>query len=248
VSEIDAWDTMQNHQLQNEDSSSSDGDLHPRSQSQNQSQGHPSQRPRHTRSVSHPFPSLFFSSGSSSSRTKKKKQRSSPHRSMAAGRPDESGSESGLDGDVYAPVIRANPNPNPPLPPPPPVRGHRNASSMGGSRDFTAGRCMTCGSLVRWPRELCMFRCTICLTVNDLQPPPGRDARREDVALEEQQQPGPRGMIEVAHSALGSVGRWLTLLRCRQDDFTRLHQDFGRTVSACFSNFHLEETDWWLCR
>lgn len=29
---------------------------------------------------------------------------------------------------------------------------------------------MTCGSLVRWPRELQVFRCVICATINDLQP------------------------------------------------------------------------------
>ena len=208
MSEIDAWDTMQNHQLQNHDSSSSDEDhLHPR-------------RPRHTRSVSHPFPSLFFSSNStttttSSSRKKKtttKKGSSSPtrrHMATAGRGPDESGSESGVDVDVYAPAVRgnanANANANPSLPS---VRGHhRNGSSVGGSKDFAAGRCMTCGSLVRWPRELCMFRCTICMTVNDLQPP-GRDARREDgqeaAAAGLEEQPGPRGMEEVAR-ALGFV-------------------------------------------
>lgn len=29
---------------------------------------------------------------------------------------------------------------------------------------------MTCGSLVRWPRDLHVFRCVICMTINDLQP------------------------------------------------------------------------------
>jgi E3 ubiquitin-protein ligase HECTD2 len=62
--------------------------------------------------------------------------------------------------------------------PTPSMRGHRNGSSIG-SRDFATGRCMTCGSLVRWPRELQMFRCTICMTINDLQPL-NRDGRRDD--------------------------------------------------------------------
>lgn len=77
----------------------------------------------------------------------------------------------------------------------PPVRGHRNGSSAG-SRDFTTGRCMTCGSLVRWPKELQMFRCTICLTINDVSPV-DRDVRREDpqeVAVTFEEQPAPRGM------------------------------------------------------
>ncbi|KAH8811813.1 ubiquitin-protein ligase-like protein E3 [Xylogone sp. PMI_703] len=36
--------------------------------------------------------------------------------------------------------------------------------------DLRTGRCMTCDSTVRWPKELKVFRCTICLTINDLQP------------------------------------------------------------------------------
>ncbi|KAH6850982.1 hypothetical protein B0I37DRAFT_353382 [Chaetomium sp. MPI-CAGE-AT-0009] len=158
VSEIDAWDNMQNHQLQND--SSSDEDLNP--------------RPRHTRSVSHPFPSLFSS---------KKKQSGT----MAG--PDDSGSDSAGEG--------AGSKGNPP-----PVRGHRNGSSVG-SRDFTTGRCMTCGSLVRWPRELQMFRCTICLTINDVSPV-DRDARREDaqeIAVTCEEQPVPRDKtISLGHT------------------------------------------------
>ncbi|SPQ27664.1 b2d7493a-2635-4622-a26f-d68b6d805ed6 [Thermothielavioides terrestris] len=132
VSEVDVWDTMQNHQIQ-VDSSSSDEGLHPRSRP----------RPRHTRSVSHPFPSLFSS----------KKKRSSPR--VAAD--DESTSESAGE----RPSLGAKPSS--------PMRGHRNGSSAG-SRDFATGRCMTCGSLLRWPRDLLVFKCTICVTINDLQP------------------------------------------------------------------------------
>ncbi|OJJ47767.1 hypothetical protein ASPZODRAFT_131333, partial [Penicilliopsis zonata CBS 506.65] len=36
--------------------------------------------------------------------------------------------------------------------------------------DFLTGKCMTCSSTVRWPRNLKVFRCTNCLTVNDLEP------------------------------------------------------------------------------
>lgn len=32
------------------------------------------------------------------------------------------------------------------------------------------GQCMCCDSTVRWPSNLSMFRCTICLSVNDLVP------------------------------------------------------------------------------
>ncbi|KAI0008484.1 hypothetical protein F4779DRAFT_449085 [Xylariaceae sp. FL0662B] len=39
-----------------------------------------------------------------------------------------------------------------------------------GPVDFATGNCMTCAGLVRWPRDLQVFRCTICLTINDLKP------------------------------------------------------------------------------
>lgn len=148
VSEIDVWDHMQNHHLQG-DSSSSDEDLHPRS--------HPS-RPRHIRSVSHPFPSLFSS----------KKKRAEPVPGA-----DDSESDSGADGLDPGFNVKGKPSP---------MHGHRNGSSVG-STDFATGRCMTCGSLVRWPRDLQTFRCTICMTINDLTPL-SRDAVWEDAAQE----------------------------------------------------------------
>ncbi|ODA81657.1 hypothetical protein RJ55_00159 [Drechmeria coniospora] len=39
-----------------------------------------------------------------------------------------------------------------------------------GSKDFAMGNCMTCSSLVRWPKELKVFKCTICASINDLVP------------------------------------------------------------------------------
>ena len=36
--------------------------------------------------------------------------------------------------------------------------------------DLITGKCMTCDCMVRWPKELLVFRCTICLTINDLKP------------------------------------------------------------------------------
>ena len=32
------------------------------------------------------------------------------------------------------------------------------------------GGCATCGSKLRWPRGTLVFRCTVCLMINDLQP------------------------------------------------------------------------------
>jgi E3 ubiquitin-protein ligase HECTD2 len=36
-------------------------------------------------------------------------------------------------------------------------------------KDLVTGKCMTCDSVVRWPKELTVFRCTVCLTINDLK-------------------------------------------------------------------------------
>ncbi|KAK4190149.1 putative E3 ubiquitin-protein ligase [Podospora australis] len=158
--EFDVIDGLQ--QLQLVETSSSDEGLHP----------HRPSRPRHTRSMSHPFPSLFSSN-------KKKKPEPMPRGggTGGGGDDDDSGLESGADIGGPLPKIRGRQ-------PPPSNRGHRNGSSAG-SRDYTTGNCMTCGSLVRWPRDLHVFKCTICLTINDLQPTGhGHDrdqsTRRED--------------------------------------------------------------------
>ncbi|KID95744.1 hect, partial [Metarhizium majus ARSEF 297] len=62
---------------------------------------------------------------------------------------------------------------------------HRRGGPMG-SKDFATGNCMTCASLMRWPKELKVFKCTICTTINDLAAPgsealkPGILGRRRD--------------------------------------------------------------------
>ncbi|KAJ4385120.1 putative E3 ubiquitin-protein ligase [Neurospora sp. IMI 360204] len=103
----------------------------------------PQRPPAHRRSMSHPFPSLFSS--------KKKK----PDQMHAGDSEAETADEAG-----YAPKLGTIKS----------VRGHRNVPSTG-NKDYGTGSCMTCGSLVRWPKELTVFKCTICVTINDLQPP-----------------------------------------------------------------------------
>lgn len=105
----------------------------------------------HSRSISHPFPSLFSS--------KKKKQ----HQHLV-------GLDDSTDDD------------QPALPSPrgfPAVGSTQNMAPRKQTRgpvDFANGNCMTCGGLVRWPKELDIFRCTICTTINDLKPlDPARD-------------------------------------------------------------------------
>lgn len=44
--------------------------------------------------------------------------------------------------------------------------------------EMTSGKCATCDCQVRWPRHLDVFRCTVCLMVNDLKlnfPKPAAD-------------------------------------------------------------------------
>lgn len=57
-----------------------------------------------------------------------------------------------------------------PRPGQPNARSSMASKTSRGPADFSNGTCMTCGSRVRWPKELNVFRCTICLTINDLKP------------------------------------------------------------------------------
>lgn len=204
VPELEAWENLQQCQIE---SSSSDEDLHP---SRN------AQRPRHTRSMSHPFPSLFSI----------KKKKSGPMT-----RPEhESDSESGLDAGPL-PKFRGRP---------PPSRGHRNGSS-GGSRDYSTGNCMTCGSLVRWPRDLHVFKCTICLTINDLQPLPrdrdrGHDHNREnrrDHSRGAGASPDRRPTLSSGKETV-YIFPLLLLTCCRRYYFSRTHTVVDFSVSVRF--------------
>ncbi|KAK8129405.1 ubiquitin protein ligase E3 [Apiospora kogelbergensis] len=95
--------------------------------------------PSHSRSMSHPFPSLFT--------TKKKKP---------------IGFDDSTDDDcVPSRLGTTSSGPN---------MASTARKQQRGPIDFRNGNCMTCGGLVRWPKELDVFRCTICLTINDLKP------------------------------------------------------------------------------
>lgn len=123
-------DMFRNSHVQIQTDSSSDDDIHV-------SKPKPVSRPpQHSRSKSHPFPSLFAS--------KKKKETGYADDSTDDNSPARNQSSS-------RPTMTPRTFPR-------------------GPTDFTNGYCMTCGSLVRWPKELDVFRCTICLTINDLKP------------------------------------------------------------------------------
>jgi E3 ubiquitin-protein ligase HECTD2 len=92
--------------------------------------------------MSHPFPSLF-SSG------RKKKQ-------------DDTAGIGGFDStddEKVSPVLARTTALNPTA-----------KSAKVPDKDLMQGKCMTCDSMVRWPKELTVFRCTVCLMINDLKP------------------------------------------------------------------------------
>ncbi|EXJ77278.1 other hect domain ubiquitin protein ligase E3 [Capronia epimyces CBS 606.96] len=94
----------------------------------------------HTRSFSHPFPSLF-----GSKKSDKKQNARGDGEAGGAGRRD----------------VRQEEN------------NSKSVSAESAAhrvdRQFVTGKCMTCDSTVRWPQGLKVFRCTTCLTINDLE-------------------------------------------------------------------------------
>ncbi|KUJ18244.1 HECT-domain-containing protein [Mollisia scopiformis] len=62
-------------------------------------------------------------------------------------------------------------------------------------KDLMTGKCMTCDSMVRWPKDLKVFRCTVCLTINDLVPvileARRGDGHRAPIPLKSLVRPGP---------------------------------------------------------
>jgi len=104
----------------------------------------PPPRPRHGRSLSHPFYSIF-----TGRRDRRKKK--------AEADEDASGTEPQCELPTGISHAQQAGRPSDAAPP------------RRDGRDFSTGNCMTCGSLVRWPRELSTFKCTICSTINDIE-------------------------------------------------------------------------------
>jgi E3 ubiquitin-protein ligase HECTD2 len=97
---------------------------------------------KHSRSMSHPFPSLFSS--------KRKKNVEADN---------EFGQDDHIDNrdDSHKPYSSTS-------------QAATSSRIPPATPDFATGNCMTCANLVRWPKELQVFRCTKCLTINDLRP------------------------------------------------------------------------------
>lgn len=104
------------------------------------SSSRPARTASHGRSMSHPFPSLFLG----------KKKRN-------GGVPAPAGFES-TDDDTVSPAAARH------------LPQSTATKQKVLDKDLTTGKCMTCDSMVRWPKELSVFRCTVCLTINDLKP------------------------------------------------------------------------------
>ncbi|KIW09987.1 hypothetical protein PV08_11763 [Exophiala spinifera] len=99
-----------------------------------------SSKPSHNRSFSHPFPSIFGSKRSE----KKHSARGEPEGMSSGGK--DTRQEDNKQKSATA-----------------------EGSAHRGERQPVTGKCMTCDSTVRWPQGLKVFRCTTCLTINDLE-------------------------------------------------------------------------------
>ncbi|KAI1439009.1 HECT-domain-containing protein [Xylaria sp. CBS 124048] len=132
-SRLAAENALQSLQYASRSSSSSEDSFVPRPKPLN----------NHSRSMSHPFPSLFS--------IKRKKNAAAKEFSPDD---DDDIDDSGHNTKAYP--------------------GSSQAMNTGrvpsGPSEFVTGNCMTCASFVRWPKELHIFRCTKCLTINDLKP------------------------------------------------------------------------------
>lgn len=110
-----------------------------------------SPRRGHNRSISHPFTSPFSGLG-------KKK----PTAKQAAW-------DSDSDSDEVSYLTK-----------PSATSPRKDAPKGGAGNDFIEGKCQTCNSTVRWPRQSQVFRCTNCLMVTDLDTEIPKRAKEPD--------------------------------------------------------------------
>ena len=100
----------------------------------------PARRPtRHGRSISHPFPSIFGNG--------KKLE-------FDMDTLDDEEEDFGSKNESFNNISRM---------------ASRRGVTQQAEKDLVIGRCATCDSTVRWPRHLDVYRCSVCLMVNDLK-------------------------------------------------------------------------------
>lgn len=98
--------------------------------------------------MSHPFPSLFSSK-----------------RKMAPKNPSPDDFDSDSDSDAEMLGLGPGSKQKRPSQPAGPSKVNGRPPT---DKDFASGNCMTCGAMSRWPKGLKVFKCTLCMTINDL--------------------------------------------------------------------------------
>ena len=117
--------------------------LHPLPSGEPPSSSSVAHRPRHGRSISHPFPSLF----GNGKRTDRRVDLDDLEAELDA-LDDNTGLVVGRD------ITRTS---------------SQKDASQRPEGDLMVGKCATCDSMVRWPRHLDVYRCSVCLMINDLK-------------------------------------------------------------------------------
>lgn len=107
----------------------------------------------HSRSISHPFPSSFGG------------RRRNPNPGFI----DSDSDDDDIEVTHLPDVLSSSPR-------------KRSSRPLPGGESTSTGKCMTCNSTVRWPRGLKVFRCTECLTVNDLEPYTSKDSGGQGIS------------------------------------------------------------------
>ena len=101
----------------------------------------------HSRSFSHPFPSLF---GGGKKLDKKNSLKADVNIY------DTTDDDTSTNGDSARHIGNG--------------KSPSRDTSQKGNKEPMTGKCMTCDSTVRWPQGLKVYRCTTCMTINDLEP------------------------------------------------------------------------------
>lgn len=137
----------------------------------------------HGRSYSHPFPSIFGSG--------KKAEKTSEINY------NDGVSETLIESPIVSTGLASKDH-----------RATNWISLQNAEKDLVTGRCITCDSLVRWPGHLDVFRCTVCLMVNDLKP-------RAGLSMEGCEAQGPSTTTPSSNSDLARKVPCLSLDRTR---------------------------------
>ena len=79
----------------------------------------------------------------------------------------------------------------------------RKKSTQQENTELVTGKCETCGSLLRWPRHLNLFRCTVCLMVNHVKSKSAKPTNEDGLRAEWQ---ADKGETKTFNQKLGMLG------------------------------------------